>query len=99
MLALVVNIQKGYHINADRHQIKSMTDFKPYPTKLRIVEAHAGLTIEAPRYPKAHAIKVDYATSDLMSFEGQFIIYLPMKLEENTPPGWVGLKMIPPNRG
>jgi thiol:disulfide interchange protein DsbD len=94
VLALVVNIQKGYHINADRYQIKPMADFKPYPTKLRIVEAHAGLTIEAPRYPKAHAVKVDYATSDLMSFAGQFIIYLPMKLEENIPPGWVDLIMI-----
>ncbi|MGD8521176.1 MAG: cytochrome c biogenesis protein CcdA [Desulfobacterales bacterium] len=94
VLALVVNIQKGYHINADRHQLKPMADFKPYPTRLRIVEAHPGLTIEAPRYPKAHAEKVDYTTSDLMSFEGQFIIYLPMKLEENIPPGWVDLKMI-----
>ena len=94
VLALVVNIQKGFHINADRHQVKPMADFKPYPTKLRIVEAHAGLTIEAPRYPEAHAVKVDYATSDLMSFVGQFIIYLPMKLEENTPPGRVDLKMI-----
>ena len=94
VLALVVNIQKGYHINADRHQLKPMADFKPYPTRLLIVEAHEGLTIEAPRYPKAHAEKVDYATSDLMSFEGQFIIYLPMKVEENIPSGWVDVKMI-----
>ena len=93
-LALVVNIQKGFHINADRHQIKPMTDFKPYPTKLRIIDAHAAITIEAPRYPKAHAVKVDYASSGLMSFEGQLTIFLPMKLEENTPPGWVDLKMI-----
>jgi len=94
VLALVVNIQKGFHINANRHQLKPMADFKPYPTKLRIVEAHAGLTIEAPRYPKAHAVKVDYATGDLMSFEGRIIVYLPMKLEDNTPPGWVDLKMV-----
>jgi thiol:disulfide interchange protein DsbD len=94
VLALVVNIQKGFHINADRHQVKPMADFKPYPTKLRVVEAHAGLTIEAPRYPKAHAVKVAYASGDLMSFEGQFFIYLPMKLEENTPLGWVDVTMI-----
>lgn len=94
VLALVVNIQKGFHINANARQVKPMADFKPYPTKLEVVEAHEGLTIEAPRYPKAQKVKVDYASSDLMSFKGQFVIFLPMKLEENTLPGWAGLKMI-----
>jgi thiol:disulfide interchange protein DsbD len=94
VLALVVKVRKGFHINADARQVKPMADFKPYPTKLRVVEAHEGLTIQAPRYPKAHAVKVDYASGDLMSFEGKFVIFLPMKLVENTPPGWAELKMI-----
>ena len=93
-LALVVNIKKGFHINADKHQVIAMADFNPYPTSVRVVDAHEGLTIETPRYPKAHAVKVEYASSALMSFEGQFIILLPMKLEENTPAGWAELEMI-----
>ena len=93
VLALVVNIQKGFHINADAHQIKPMADFKPYPTTVRVVEAHDGLTIETPRYPQAHAVKVEYASENPMSFEGQIAIFLPMKLGDQVQPGSVGLKI------
>jgi thiol:disulfide interchange protein DsbD len=93
-LALVLDIQKGFHINADARQVQPMTDFKPYPTKVRIVEAHEGLTIEAPRYPEAHPIKVDYASSDLMSFKGKSIIILPMKVEDHLQPGPAKVKII-----
>ncbi len=93
-LALVVDIQKGFHINADARQIKPLADFKPYPTNVRIIEAHEGLILEAPRYPTAHAVKVEYVSENLMSFEGQIIILLPMKLEEQVQPGSAGLKII-----
>jgi len=93
-LAVVLNIRKGYHINADAHQLKPMADFKPFPTKVRVVEAHAGLTLEAPRYPQAHPIKVDYASNDLMSFEGKTIILLPIKIEDQLQPGPAKLKII-----
>ena len=93
-LALVLDIQKGFHINADARQLKPMADFKPYPTKIRVVEAHEGLTIEAPRYPEAHPIKVDYASSDLMSFEGKTIIILPIMVEDHLQPGPAVVKII-----
>ena len=93
-LAVVLDIQKGFHINADARQIKPMADFKPFPTTIRVVEAHAGLTIEAPRYPQAHAIKVDYASNDLMSFEGKTIIILPAKVDSQLQPGQAKIKII-----
>jgi thiol:disulfide interchange protein DsbD len=46
-----------------------------------VKEAADGLTIEVPRYPKARAAKVDFIESDLISFEGQTIVYLPMKFD------------------
>ena len=48
VLALVVNIRKGFHINADARQIEPVADFKPYPTGVQVVEAHEGTTIETP---------------------------------------------------
>jgi thiol:disulfide interchange protein DsbD len=93
MLAVVANIQKGYHINADARQVKTFEDFKPYPTKLTVMEADEGMTIEAPRYPKAVALSVQYAAEPLMSFEGKTIIYLPIKLEETLAAGKAQLKL------
>ena len=93
-LAIVLDIQKGFHINADARQIKPMADFKPFPTKVRVIEAHDGLTIEAPRYPEAHPIKVEYASNDLMSFEGKAIIILPIKVEDHFRTGQAKIKLI-----
>ena len=71
-----------------------MADFKPYPTKVRIIEAHEGLTIETPRFPRAHPVKVAYASESLMSFEGHTTILLPIKVEDHVQPGWVSLKIM-----
>ena len=93
MLAIVADIKEGYHINADARQAKAFEDFKPYPTKVTVVDATPGITMEIPRYPRAVPIKVQYAAGDLMSFEGKTVIYLPIKLEETLKPGKLVLKL------
>jgi thiol:disulfide interchange protein DsbD len=93
MLAIVADIKEGYHINADARQAKPFEDFKPYPTKVAVVDAVPGITMELPRYPRAVPIKVQYAAGNLMSFEGRTVIYLPIKLEETLKPGKLGLKL------
>ncbi|MBW2411818.1 MAG: thioredoxin family protein [Deltaproteobacteria bacterium] len=93
-LAVVLDIQKGFHINADARQLKPMADFKPFPTRVRVVEAHQGLTIETPRYPQAHPIKVDYASKDLMSFEGKTAVLLPMQFTDSLQPGSAKVKLM-----
>jgi thiol:disulfide interchange protein DsbD len=92
-LAVVVDIKDGYHINADASQIKPFEDFKPYPTKVQVVAATGGVTIETARFPRARPIKVSYASGALISFEGRTIIYLPMKLDEQIRPGAIGLEI------
>jgi hypothetical protein len=94
MLAIIADIKKGFHINADAQQVNPFEDFKPYPTKISIVDVSDDITIESPRYPKAVPIKVEYAAGDLMSFEGQTVFYLPIKLAETTAPGNQKIKMV-----
>jgi thiol:disulfide interchange protein len=93
LLAIVVDINKGFHINADERQIKSFEDFKPIPTKVSVVEAPDAITIEAPRYPPAVPFKAQYATGDLMSYNGRIIIFLPVRLDETAEPGGLDLKL------
>ena len=92
-LAVVADIKKGYHINADERQIKDLEDFKPIPTKISVIEAPDVITIEAPRYPKAAPFEAQYAAGELMSYEGQILIYLPIRVEENIEPGSLKLKL------
>jgi len=94
ILAIVADIKKGIHINADAQQIKPFEDFKPYPTKVTVADVSDAITLESPRYPKAVPIKVAYAAGALMSFEGQTVIYLPIKLEETIQPGNLGSRLI-----
>jgi len=93
MMAIVADIKEGYHINADARQAKPFEDFKPYPTKVTVVDASPGVTMELPRYPRAVPVKVQYAAGDLMSFEGKTAIYLPIKLEETLKPGKLVFKL------
>ncbi|MFC1516273.1 protein-disulfide reductase DsbD family protein [Thermodesulfobacteriota bacterium] len=94
VLAIVVNIPEGLHINANAEQIVPFEDFKPYPTRIKILEAADGMTIALPLYPPARAVKVSYGSGSLMSFEGETIFYLPVKLDEHLKPGASGLKVM-----
>ncbi len=94
ILAIVADIKKGFHINADAQQVKSFENFKPYPTKVTVADVSDDITIESPLYPKAVPVKVEYAAGDLMSFEGQTVIYLPIKLEETIKPENLGIKLV-----
>jgi thiol:disulfide interchange protein DsbD len=93
LLAIVVNIKPGFHINADERQIQDLEDFKPIPTKVSIIEAPDSVTFETPRYPKAAPFEAQYAPSELMSYKGRILIYLPIQLDENIGPGSLTLKL------
>ena len=94
ILAVIADIKTGFHINADARQVSPYEDFKPYPTKVTVADVSDDITIESPRYPKAIPIKVAYAAGDLMSFEGQTVIYLPIKLAETMSPGKQVIKLV-----
>ena len=93
ILAVIFDIAKGFHINADKRQIIPVKDLILYPTKVKIIKVPEGITAESPIFPKAHQLKVEYADEDMMFFTEQAVIYLPMKIDEKVKPGLLHLKV------
>ena len=93
ILAVIFDIAKGFHINADKNQIIPDKDLILFPTKVQIIVAPEGITTEAPRFPKAHQVKVEYTDKDMMFFTGQAVIYLPMKIDAKAKPGLLHFKV------
>lgn len=93
ILAVIFDIAKDFHINADKNQIIPVKDLIPFPTKVQIIEIPEGITVEAPQFPQAHPVKVDFADKNMMFFKGQTVIYLPMKIDEKVEPGLLNFKV------
>ena len=93
ILAIVLDIKKGFHVIANAGQLTPMADFRPFPTSVTVESASPGLTIESARYPKAYAAEVDFIDGALMSFKGKTIVYLPMRVDANTSPGQMHVKV------
>ena len=80
VLAVVLDIRPGYHVMADKDQLRAVQDFTPFPTTVQIIEASAGVLAESAYYPKAIPFKAEFADQPIMSFEGRTVIYLPVQL-------------------
>ena len=93
ILAVIFDIAKGFHINADKNQTIPVKDLILYPTKVQIIKVPEGITAESPRFPKAHELKVEYADKGMMFFTGQAVIYLPVKIDETVKPGLLHFKV------
>ncbi len=93
VLAVVFDIAKGFHINADKNQIIPAEDLILFPTGVQVIEVSEEITPESPRFPKAHRIKVEYADKAMMFFTGHTVIYLPVKIDEKVKPGLLHLKL------
>jgi hypothetical protein len=70
VLAVVLDIRKGYHVMADKGQLSDVQDFKPFPTRAWVSEATEGVLSEPPFYPRAQPFKVDFVDAPIMSFTG-----------------------------
>jgi len=93
IVAVIFEIAKDFHINADKSQIIPVKDLILFPTKVQVIEASEEITAEAPQYPQAHPLKVDFADKNMMFFTGQAVIYLPMKIDEKVKPGLLNFKV------
>jgi thiol:disulfide interchange protein DsbD len=80
VLAVALDIRPGYHVMADKDQLRTVQDFTPFPTKAQIIDASAGVLAESAHYPKAKPFKAEFADQPIMSFEGRTVIYLPVQL-------------------
>jgi len=93
ILAVIFDIAKDFHINADKNQIIPVKDLILFPTRVQVIEASEGITVETPQFPPAHPLKVDFANKNMMFFTGQAVIYLPMKIDEKVKPGLLHFKV------
>jgi thiol:disulfide interchange protein len=93
VLAVVLDIRRGYHVMADKGQLRDARDFKPFPTRVWVGEATEGVLSELPVYPKARPFQVDFLDTPIMSFEGRAVIYLPVRLNLDAAGGAVLVKV------
>jgi thiol:disulfide interchange protein DsbD len=75
-LAVIFDIRRGFHINADAAQLLPMEDIRLIPTQVRVKGKSAGVSIEAIRFPPAHGVAVDFSPRPLMVFSNRAIVYL-----------------------
>ncbi|MEJ5360035.1 MAG: thioredoxin family protein [Desulfobacterales bacterium] len=80
-LAVALEIAPGFHVMADRAAWGERTDFRPFPTRLELREAPAGVIAEAPLYPPARPLAAGFTDRPLPTFEGRAVILLPLRLD------------------
>jgi thiol:disulfide interchange protein len=89
VLAVVLDIGNGWHINADKAQIIPVADFQPIPTTLTVMQAPEALLLETPRFPPANPVGVNFtaAPARIAVFDHRAVIYLPVKVNATAKPG------------
>jgi thiol:disulfide interchange protein DsbD len=86
-LAVVLEIAEGYHVIADAGQLRPIEDFKPFPTRVRLVQAPPGVIGETPVYPRAKPLRADFAAGEIMSFENVTVVRVPLRIDRQAPLG------------
>ena len=84
ILALILDIETGYHITADAAQVIPTPEFRPYPTTVTTPNPPDDLVIETPIFPPAHAAAVEFTSKPLMVFGQRTIVYLPVTVSAQT---------------
>ncbi len=86
VLAIVLDVNDGYHLNVDKAQV---TDKFRMSTATQVVVKSSpdGLTTGAVQYPKAHMVETKYAGGQTPAFDGQVVLYLPVKVESGAATG------------
>jgi thiol:disulfide interchange protein DsbD len=79
-LAVVMEITKGYHINADAAQLKASPTHNPFPTRIRIPTLPPHVTIGKPQFPQPQVLQFGFSKKPLAVFDGRIIVYLPVAI-------------------
>jgi DsbC/DsbD-like thiol-disulfide interchange protein len=80
-LTVTAKIKKGFHIQAN-----PAADEFLIPTTLTI-QAGEGIIPDKPVYPSGHRYRLKGSTEDLLTYEGEVIIRLPVQVMESAPAG------------
>jgi thiol:disulfide interchange protein DsbD len=93
VLAVLIDVRQGFHINGDASQIRSLQGFSPFATRVTAREDDERLHIGAAQFPRAHPIKVGFTESELMVFDGRTVVFLPMELSADSRQDVVRVKL------
>lgn len=93
LLAVVLEIRKGFHLIADAAQVSGARGFTPYPTRVRLLSAPEGIAAESPRYPRAAPFRAEFVDGSVMTFEGRAVILIPVRLTSDVLPGTAVLRL------
>ena len=86
VLAVVLDLDPGWHVYPNPEQTVSLGDFQPLSTTVDIT-APDTLSIGPLQYPKPHDLHVSYANGSLKVWDGKVVIYAPVTVSPNAVPG------------
>lgn len=94
LLAVVLEIADGYHINTDAAQLPPF-EVTLIPTELRVVQIPPTLRAGDVRYPAGQDVAVKYLgqVEPLRAFAGRLVVYLPVTVAPTAEPGVAGLDL------
>ncbi|MEM9419194.1 MAG: cytochrome c biogenesis protein CcdA, partial [Planctomycetota bacterium] len=92
-IAVVIDIADTYHINPDPP--RSGPEWFPgqYPTTLKLIDLLAGVQVGEVQYPEPKPYAVEYADQDILVYEGQVVLYVPLLLSPEIAAGPLDLKL------
>lgn len=95
VLAVIMDIDEGFHVNAEASQIPASESFL-IPTSIELSAQQAGAVATGrTRYPPAHEIEADFLVEAkaLPVYEGRAIAYIPVTIPPDTPAGELALSV------
>ncbi len=96
VLAVVLDVEPGWHIYPDKAQARSANGFTPIPTEMTVTQAPAGLVFEAPQFPPPHPVTVSWDPAHPFTvpvYDGRVTVYLPAQVASGTSPGALDVQL------
>jgi len=94
VLAIVLEMDEGWHVNPGPADARPVGDFNPIPTEVTVDdEATEAVQVGPVQWPEPHALSVAYAESEIPVYEDQTVLYLPVIVNAEAEPGAVTLPL------
>ncbi|MBB6428353.1 protein-disulfide reductase DsbD family protein [Algisphaera agarilytica] len=92
-IAVVIDIADKYHINPDPPRSGPTWFPGQYPTTLKLIDPPAGVQVGQVQYPEPKPYAVEYADQDILVYEGQVVLYVPLLLSPEVEAGTLDFKL------
>ncbi len=92
VMAVVLEVGSGYHINPDREQLD---DRFLIPTELEVAGARRALAVGPVRYPEPHDVTVGPVDQprQVRGYEGRTVLYMPVQVTDVAQTGFHDLDL------